>query len=287
MRKYLVYLFLIFLPLSAELYNLSVVSFIHNEARFLKEWIEFHKLTGVEHFYLFNHLSEDHYLEVLEPYIEDGTVELFDWPYPFESIITWNSIQCKAYQKIVKERAHETKWLAIIDSDEFLFSPETDDIKEILKEFENFGGVGVNWQMYGTSHVPKVGEDQLMVEMLVYKAEENHAHNFFVKSIVQPKCVKAITNPHYCKYKPQFFQVNENKERFENRRSPYVSVNKLRINHYWTRDEDFLYNVKIPRSKIFWRQKENVVLERNEQYNKVMDQAVSHLIPKLHMEVLK
>ncbi|MEX1012595.1 MAG: glycosyltransferase family 92 protein [Waddliaceae bacterium] len=287
MKKYLIYLLLFFIPLSAERYTLSVVSLIHNEACYLKEWIEFHKLTGVEHFYLFNHLSDDNYLEILEPYIEDGTVELFDWPYPFRGLSDWNGIQCRAYKKIIEERADETKWLAIIDSDEFLFSPQKDDLKKVLKEFEQFGGVGVNWQMYGTSNVPKVLEGELMIEMLEYKAEKNDPRNFYIKSIVQPKHVKGITSPHYCQYKPGFFHVNENKQKFHKKRSSCVSVNRLRINHYWTRDEDFLYNVKIPRARIFWLMPENQILQRNKEFNKVLDRAVFRFIPNLRTAVFE
>jgi len=34
--------------------------------------------VGVEHFYLYNHLSKDEYAEVLEPYIKEGIVELYN-----------------------------------------------------------------------------------------------------------------------------------------------------------------------------------------------------------------
>jgi hypothetical protein len=59
-------------------YDLAICAIFQDEAPYLKEWIEFHRLVGVEHFYLYNHRSRDHYQEVLKPYILSGLVELID-----------------------------------------------------------------------------------------------------------------------------------------------------------------------------------------------------------------
>ena len=34
------------------LYDLAVVAIFKDEARYLKEWLDYHLLAGVEHFYL-------------------------------------------------------------------------------------------------------------------------------------------------------------------------------------------------------------------------------------------
>ncbi len=60
---------------------LAVAAIFRNEAPYLAEWIEFHRLVGVEKFYLFNNLSADEYLTVLQPYIDDDIVELIEWPH--------------------------------------------------------------------------------------------------------------------------------------------------------------------------------------------------------------
>ncbi len=49
-------------------YYLSIGAIFNDEADYLKEWIEYHRLAGpVEHFYLYNNNSQDHYLDVLQP----------------------------------------------------------------------------------------------------------------------------------------------------------------------------------------------------------------------------
>lgn len=51
---------------------LSICAIFRNEADYLKEWIEFHRLVGVEHFFLYNNFSEDAYLSILGDYIGQG-----------------------------------------------------------------------------------------------------------------------------------------------------------------------------------------------------------------------
>ena len=49
------------------LYDLAVVAIFKNEGRYLDEWLAYHLLAGVEHFYLYNNDSSDNYKEVLAP----------------------------------------------------------------------------------------------------------------------------------------------------------------------------------------------------------------------------
>ena len=59
---------------------LSVCAIYKNEARYLAEWIEFHLLAGVEHFFLYDNDSTDDHREVLAPYMRAGLVTVTDWP---------------------------------------------------------------------------------------------------------------------------------------------------------------------------------------------------------------
>lgn len=58
---------------------LSILSIFKNEAPFLKEFIEYYLLMGVDHFYLYNINSEDDYADILRPYIDKGIVTFLDW----------------------------------------------------------------------------------------------------------------------------------------------------------------------------------------------------------------
>src|SRR5277367_3568367 len=59
---------------------LSLCSLFKDEAKFLKEWIEYHLLIGVDHFYLYNLESSDSSKKVLREYVSRGIVTLINWP---------------------------------------------------------------------------------------------------------------------------------------------------------------------------------------------------------------
>lgn len=54
--------------------KLSFVAIVKNEAPYIIEWIEFHKLVGVDKFYIYDNESSDNLKELLQPYIKSGIV---------------------------------------------------------------------------------------------------------------------------------------------------------------------------------------------------------------------
>lgn len=230
-------------------HTLSICAIFQDEAPYLKEWIAFHQLVGVDHFYLYNHRSSDNYKEVLRPYITSGIVELKELQDSAATIAEFNPLQSKCYTECLQGARGISKWVAFLDIDEYLFPVKEQSLKEVLQDYEPFGGVCVNWQIFGTSQVAKIPPGQLMIEMLTRCAPEPYAANFHVKSIVRPERASHFLNPHHPIYLKGFFQVNTDKMPFEGRFSQYMRVNRLRINHYWTRDEEYFYNKKIPRQK--------------------------------------
>lgn len=130
--------------IKAKKYNVSICAIFKNEASYLKEWIEFHHIVGVDHFYLYNNNSEDNFMKILQPYIENNWVTLVEWPH--------NQMQMEAYMDGIKNFSSETKWLGFIDIDEFIVPKSTDNIYDFLKPFEkNRGSVNIYWKLYGTS----------------------------------------------------------------------------------------------------------------------------------------
>lgn len=252
---YSLILFLFFIgqaPLEAKQKNyqhpFAVCAIFQSEARFLKEWIEFHKLMGATKFYLYNNLSDDEYAQVLAPYIASKEVTLIQWPYEATDVTHWTSIQTKAYLDAVqKAKKDKVKWLAILDTDEFLFPAIAPNMVEYLKDFDRFGGVVAHWQLFGTSEVPVVPANKLMIEVLVKQADPAYGENAFIKSVVRPERVKDITDPHFVKYKHPYYAVGQDYNRVQHSHSPYIIVNKLRVNHYWSRDQKFFEERKMPR----------------------------------------
>lgn len=50
----LLFLCLFIFPLRSDEYELAIATIFKNNAPFLKEWIEYHRMQGVKHFYLYN-----------------------------------------------------------------------------------------------------------------------------------------------------------------------------------------------------------------------------------------
>jgi hypothetical protein len=265
-------------------YEVAIGAIFQNEAPYLKEWIEFHKLVGVQHFYLFNNLSSDDFATVLAPYVATGEVDLVEWPYKKTSSEHWYEIQCAAYDRAVEMACGNAKWLAIIDSDEFLFPTESDDLRVFLKEYEAFGGVGVNWQMFGTSGVAKIPADKLMIETLLLKAPEQFGENINMKSIVRPETVASCHSPHFVIYKLGYFSVDANKNRFAGAFPPSIAVDKIRINHYWSRDEEYFYRVKVSRREGL-NEAPSTAEERVKKLNEVPDTTIQRFLPRLKESV--
>ncbi len=227
-------------------WDLSICAIFQDEAPYLKEWLEFHLMAGVQHFYLYNNNSTDNYLQILLPYIKSGTVELMNWPSPIDQ--DWTPFQHRAYIHCLGKAIGQTRWLATIDLDEFLVPVSKPDLKAILKPFEKrseIGGVMVFWQIYGTSFCPNISEGKLLIETLTRKAPQDYHWNRHVKTICRPATVQQI-HVHTHVYKSGYLDVTTNGGGGPNQP---IQVDQMRINHYWTRDNDYLFNVKLPRRK--------------------------------------
>jgi hypothetical protein len=225
-------------------YYISLVAVFQNEARFLKEWLEFYLLMGVEHFYLYNHLSNDNYMEILEPYIKRGLVDLKDVKGNPRNIDEWNEIQANLYTETANEVKDITEWLIVVDTDEFLFPVKENNLQEVLKKYDDYASISVNWRLFGSSDIEKIAPDKLMIESLTKSSVQQER---LLKNIVKPRYVYKFENPHFAWLLPRYVQTTENFEHFKGALVPVESKNILRINHYWARDEEFFKSHKLAR----------------------------------------
>ena len=243
-------------------YYLSVCAIFRNEAAYLREWIEFHGLMGVEHFYLYNNLSDDEYSSVLKSYVDQEIVTLLDWPE------TWRrKTQSDAYKDCLDRYRHESRWIAFIDLDEFLFAPNAESLPDVLSKYESFPGIVVNWQVYGSSGHKKKPEG-LVIENFTMRAPTDWIRNGQIKSIVDPLKVVRPRGAHLFEYRNDELAVTEKQIPVRIVRTsaigraarrflidimpkisidPYaftlykpksISVNALRINHYIVKSEE-------------------------------------------------
>ncbi len=245
-------------PSTPKTVGTAICAVFRDEAPYLAEWVEFHRLVGVEHFFLYDDRSRDSGREVLAPYVRDGLVTLTKCAMPLAS-----GGQGWAYADALRRARGRVRWLAFIDIDEFLFSPQQESLVKVLAEFEQYPGVLVNWQVYGSSGLQS-RPDGLVIESFTRRARTDWVRNRRVKSIVDPTRTIRSTGPHFFEYSSGELAVTENQEpvtpvrnsRAKRRLNrvlarvpgvhvdPYavressigrVSVSRLRINHYAVR----------------------------------------------------
>lgn len=219
-------------------YNLSICAIIRNEATYLKEWIEYHRLVGVDHFYLYNIESKDRYFDTLKPYL-NNLVTLIQWPNlldPAEkdpALCVIGSL-LPALENATKYRAlHETKWLVFVDIDEFLVPPTCLKLPEILEKYKEYPGVILSSDFFNAAKVHTLPEKKLVIESTsLAPSPPQTPQKTVLKTIFKPELTCGFTWP------PYEYQFKDNQKAIRLKR------NELRINQYTNRNIEYFYQEK-------------------------------------------
>jgi Glycosyltransferase family 92 len=209
---------------------LSLCAIYRDEAPNLREWIEFHRLVGVERFFMYDNASADDHHAVLGPYMESGLVTLHHWPLE-------ETPQVPAYRHCLAEHGHESRWIAFFDIDEFLFSPSGAPVPRLLAEYEQWPGLGVNAVRFGSSgHRSRPGG--LVIESYLHRSDDASLNNI-IKSVVDPARVARCGTAHYF-FCESGHAVDELKRPIDEgvRWAQSPSFERLRINHYWMKSAE-------------------------------------------------
>ena len=227
------------------LYDLAVVAILKNEGKYLREWLDYHLVAGVDHFYLYDNDSTDNQAEVAKPYVEAGLVDYIPAPGKLMHMVVYNNV--------VKKFKFQCRYMAFIDGDEFIY-PKTNRgiaevIDEILSRDPNAAGLAINWQCFGSNGQDKADYSRGVLERFTRRApkdcliplgEGHPGLNAQVKTIANPREIKFWIIPHYPIYFEGVYSVNENGGIVQMFNKP-VTVEKIALNHYrcMSREEYF------------------------------------------------
>lgn len=261
-------------------YNLAIVAIIKNEAPYIREWIEYHKLVGVDKFYIYDNESTDNVKDVLEPYIKQNVVSYF--------YISGKGKQVIAYQDAIKKFKYTVKYMAFIDLDEFLLPMHEDNVFSIIEDLfahnNQAGGIAVQWCVFGSAnHIRK--PDGLVIENYLYRAEghfESRRHsNRHIKTICNPRRVLLYGQCHYPKYYKSWHNINTDNEKIDGPFCETICWDKLRINHYFTKSfEEYLAKKKRGRAStrgLCWGVEDFFETDVNDVY----DDSILRFVPAL------
>jgi hypothetical protein len=263
----------------APYHYLAACAIYRDEAEYLAEWLEFHRLVGFERFYLYNNLSADHHAEVLRPYLEEGLVVVHDWPqFPG---------QLQAYDHCIATHGEEARWIGFFDIDEFLFSPTYRPVPEILADYEQWPGVAVNVPRFGTAgHRRKPAG--LVIESYTMRLQAPASRT--VKSIVDPAAVDHSLNSHAFSYHRRT-AVDENGFPVYGTATKSPSTELLRANHYYSKSQEELRAKHDRRTADFaWKRvplPDQATYEQREAERSVPDETILHYAGPLREALAK
>lgn len=170
------------------------------ENRYAIEFVEYYKKLGIDKIFIYdnNYGDEEHFEEVLQPYIDEGLVEITN--FRDKSVC-----QLEAYQNCYDKHGNEYDWIAFFDFDEYLSFENNENIKEFLSDdiFNKYQCIHINWMVYGDSDNIKY-ENKPLIERFTKPMNYNNCvgysfpENNHIKSIVRGGIdkFKWIYNPH-------------------------------------------------------------------------------------------
>jgi tetratricopeptide (TPR) repeat protein len=207
---------------------LSLCLIHKDENEYLEEWVRYHRLIGVERFYIYDNDSLVDPADHLRSYVEEGLVHILP--------VHGKAQQMTAYDHCLREFGSRSRWIGFVDTDEFILPKTTTDLRSFLQDYEGFGGLSINCPIFGSSgHLKKPAAGQIASYHL--RTPWGLPENRLVKSIVQPAHAVLPFSPHHFLYKESTWCVNEAANRVDKMRIP-PAAEKIQINHYWCRSAE-------------------------------------------------
>lgn len=227
------------------LYDLAVVAIMKNEAPYVKEWLDYHLLAGVDHFFIYDNDSPDNLKQVLQPYINDGLVTYKFYP--------GKARQYEAYNEAIQDYKFFCKYMAFIDADEFIFPQNNKSVPEVVNEIldsqTQFAGLAVNIFWFGSNNLEKADYSKGVLERFTRRAPDDWVPpipeiqnlpggNAHVSSIVNPRKVHHFGSSHFAFYFDGYYAVNSNGKRVPAFYNNPPTLDKIVMNHYSVKSKE-------------------------------------------------
>lgn len=203
------------------MYYCSLCLIIKNDHEYIREWIDYYRLIGIDHFYITDNNSDPPLKDLLRDYIESGVVT-----YRYDTRI---GCQGHVYNECLQEHKENTRWLAYFDSDEFLLLKQHDNIRDFLVNYEEFGALSIPWYIFGSNgHVEKQ-------KSILTSYTTRHRDSSCYKTIIQPRMVRRFSVHNVEEHEPGFFTVDQARNRVSGPMTQYQVSDLAQLNHYFLR----------------------------------------------------
>jgi hypothetical protein len=212
-------------------YYFSVGAIFKNESHSIKEWIEHYLHHGADHFYLINDNSTDNSLEVIQKYIDNNLITLFTVNEPY-----YLGRQHNLYNRHILPLIKETKWLLMVDLDEYVWSQLDINLKNVLKPCEYLGQIQIRQKLFGSNG--HISQPKQIVKEFTKRSFDIHEQQ---KYIVNSSYDFSSLNIHYADF-------YTNKDDIKDiTKCMLINTEYFVNNHYCCQSQDFWNNVKCTR----------------------------------------
>ena len=206
------------------MYYASICAIAKDENENLREWVLYHFAIGFEHIVIYDNNSKNPIKNFLSEFVSKGLITIFDLDMD-------NAQQLSAYVHCLNEWGKNSYWIAFIDVDEFIVPINKNDIKDVLDDYRDYGGLGLAWKMFSSNGHVSRPKGRII---------ENYSNvievNGHIKSIVRPELTVRPLSPHHFLYKNGYYCVNEDYIPITNFFS-YPLSEKICINHYYYKSQ--------------------------------------------------
>lgn len=267
-------------------YNIVICGIFKNESRFLKEWIEYHRIIGIDHFFLYNNFSNDSYLDVLNIYIKQNIVTLIDWPV--------NQGQISAYKHFYENFSEQSQWFSFLDIDEFICLRKNDkNIAEWIFNYIEYPCIVMYWKMFGTSGRLNHNFDLLVTEQYsvcwdkLYSIGKTFFNtDFQIEKFHTSVHHMARTRIRFLVFEITIAPINEFKKfiifDIHRVRKKISNDFRVQINHYWSKAfDEYIYKTKKGDVAFADNPKDIGYFYAHEQYNRTTDFSIYRFLIQL------
>lgn len=207
-------------------FNSSICLIIKDENEYINEWLEWHIGIGFEHFFI---CDNDSKIPIQKSVNKDYI--------PFCTFINYPTIngntQLSCYNHVLREYGKITKWMAFIDTDEFIRITDGRNINDFLKDYEEYDGVYAQWVTYNANGLIK--RDSRPQRVRFTKVIDRRPSLATGKSIVRPNKLFAMGSHFPSGILKNYNVVDSNFNRMKNAYSQFSKNNKIFVDHYFTR----------------------------------------------------
>ena len=186
------------------LYDFALVAIMKGEEPYVKEWLDYHLLAGVNHFYIYDNGSTPEFKKILQPYIDAEIVTYISYPGKFRQI--------EAYSDALWRFRFLCRYMAFLDGDEFIFPKKRSTVTELadylIKDDNEVLGITLHWMIYGSNGQINADYSKGILERFTRREA---IFNQQIKSVINPRRANYFWTSHFPVgyYGCNFIDVND------------------------------------------------------------------------------